>query len=204
VTAPVPAALKDQRLVVVDVEGNGQQPPEIVEIAALPIGPGSRGESVRSWLIHPLREITPLIARKVHGISNADVAGCPLWTDVAPEVEDVLTGRTLVAHHASVEYRILRAHLPAWRPPMVLDTLRLAKYIWPGLDGYGLNELIAHADLGTSVVAGQRHRAGYDAWCAWQLLCVLLAQSALDWARLVKVAGLPGFVSPSAPQGLLW
>lgn len=204
-TASIPAVLKGKRLVVVDVEGNGQRPPEIVEIAALPIDQGASANDMRSWLIRPQREITSLITGKVHGISNTDVANCPRWTDVASEIEDVLTDRTLVAHHASVEYRILRAHLPEWRPPVVLDTLRLAKHVWPGLDGYSLHKLVAHANLDTSATTGQqRHRAGYDAWCAWQLLHVLLDHSNLNWTGLVKVAGLPGFVSRSEPEGGLW
>jgi DNA polymerase III epsilon subunit-like protein len=204
-TTSIPEALRGKRLVVVDVEGNGQQPPEIIEIAALPVDGPVGGQDLRSWLICPRSEISPLVTRKVHGISNADVADCPPWTDVAGEILSLLTDRMLVAHNASVERRILSTHLPAWTPPMVLDTLRLAKYVWPGLGGYALDKLTAHADLDTSAVAGhQHHRAGYDAWCAWQLLCVLLEHSDLDWPSLVKAAALPGFVPPEEPAGGLW
>ena len=40
--------------VVVDVEGNGQQPPDLVELAAVPIVGGKIGEP-SSWLVRPER-----------------------------------------------------------------------------------------------------------------------------------------------------
>lgn len=58
---------------VVDVEGNGQQPPEIIEIAALPIDDGQLGPAT-TWLVKPRKPISPIVTRKVHGIRNADVA----------------------------------------------------------------------------------------------------------------------------------
>jgi DNA polymerase III epsilon subunit-like protein len=143
VTASLPAALTGQQLAVVDVEGNGQQPPEIIEIAVLPVDGEVSGEHLRLWLIRPERPINPMVTRKVHGISNEDVAHCPPWSAVATEVEPLLTERTLVAHNASVELNVLTAHLPAWKPPMVLDTLRLAKHVLPNLSGgYGLDNVV--------------------------------------------------------------
>src|SRR5437016_2155236 len=56
------------RYVVVDVEGNGRQPPDLVELATVPIADGVIGEPV-SWLVGPDTPITPL-ARKIHGITN--------------------------------------------------------------------------------------------------------------------------------------
>lgn len=199
----IPASLSGRPLAVVDVEGNGQQPPEIVEIAILPVDGAVTGADLRTWLVRPERPITSIV-RRIHGISNEDVAQRPPWSAVALEVEPLLVGRTLVAHSAGVEHRVLGAHLPNWKPPMVLDTLRLAKHVWPGLDGYGLDKLIAHADLDTSGIPEQRyHRAGYDTWCAWQLLCVLVEHSDLDWNGLVKVAALPGFETAD-DEGGLW
>jgi hypothetical protein len=55
--------------VVVDVDGNGQREPEIVEIAALaisgtsPVGPGA----LRTWLVRPQQPITPIVTRKATG-----------------------------------------------------------------------------------------------------------------------------------------
>ncbi|MGH4019756.1 MAG: 3'-5' exonuclease [Pseudonocardiaceae bacterium] len=208
-TRTIPAALTGQRLAVVDVEGNGGQPPEIVEIAVLTLNqPVCRGD-VSTWLVRPEHPITQLVTRKVHGISNADVADCPTWTQVADDVAGLLTDRALIAHNASLEHRVLGTHLPSWQPPMVLDTLRLAKQVWPGLPGYGLDRLIVHADLDVEDGAGQRHRADFDTWMTAGLLLVLVEESGLDWPGLVRVAGLPGFDQSAEPdepdeQGGLW
>lgn len=202
--SPVPA------LAVVDVEGNGQQPPEIVEIAVLPLAPDLDPTlaDLRTWLIRPARPITGLVTRKVHGISNDDVAHAPRWTEIATEIAAALAGRIVVAHNAAVERRVLRNHLPGWDPPMVLDTLRLAKAVWPDLPGgYGLDNLIAHRGLDTAAtdkntvdtepkigpIATQmrRHRAGYDTWMTAALLIALIGDSGLNWDHLAAAARLP-------------
>ena len=206
-TPELPTALHGKHLVVVDVEGNGQQPPEIIELAALPVDQDSGGAEadMRSWLIRPQKPITAMVTRKVHGIRDVDVADSPAWSDVAADIAALLADRTLVAHNASVEHRVLSAHLPEWQPPVVLDTLKLAKYVWLDLPGYGLDKLITHAGIDPGGFGGTgRHRAGYDAWCAWQLLLRLVEDGEMDWVGLVKVAALPGFATLNEPEGGLW
>jgi DNA polymerase III epsilon subunit-like protein len=207
-TIPLDAPLRGHRLAVVDVEGNGKNPPEIVEIAVLPVHDiqPNRGD-MQTWLIRPKAAISPIVTRKVHGIRNSDVADCPPWPAVAGDVEALLADRVIVAHNATVEHRVLAAHLPSWRPPLVLDTLRLAKHTWPHLERYGLDELLQHIelDLDTSESSEQRrHRASFDTWCAWGLLLVLADQSGLDWDGIVKVATLPNFAPPHEDGGGLW
>jgi exodeoxyribonuclease X len=201
-TTAVPVQLEGHDLMVVDVEGNGHNPPEVVEIAALPVNGTVVYTDMRSWLIRPQMPIAAMVTKTVHGISNLDVADCPSWSDVAAAVGQVLGGRVLVAHNAHVEYRVLSAHLPDWRPPIVLDTLRLAKHVWPGLPSYSLGKLVNHANLNMTAVSDQcRHRAGYDTWGTWQLLRALVGDSQLDCAGLVRVAALPGSVASAASQG---
>lgn len=203
----LPAALHGKRLIVVDVEGNGQRPSEIIEFAALPVDAGHGGAEadMRSWMVRPQKPITAMVTRKVHGIRDSDVADSPAWPEVAAEIAELLADRVLVAHNASVEHRVITAHLPCWQPPMVLDTLRLAKYVWLDLPGYGLDKLVAHAGIDPAGFAESGyHRAAYDTWCAWQLLLRLIEDGELDWVGLVKVAALPSFVSPDEPAGGLW
>ncbi len=189
----------------VDVEGNGQNPPEIIEISVLLVDGSTTPDALRSWLIWPQQPVTPIVTRKVHGISNADLADCPPWHEVAEEIGEALCGRVLFAHNANVERKALAAHLPDWNPPLILDTLRLAKKVWRGLDSYALDKLIERGQLDTSTVDGQgHHRAGYDTWAAWQLLCALITDGELDWAGLVAAAGLPEFVPKPEPEGGLW
>lgn len=202
----VPNALHGRDFAVVDVEGNGQTPPEIIEIAILAVsGETVDADSMRSWLVRPQRPITPIVTRKVHGITNADVADCPTWSEITDEVEAALAGRTLIAHNASLERRVLSEHMPNWKPPLVLDTLRLAKAVWPEVPGYSLDKLVAHAALDTGDVSEHgHHRAGWDTWAAWQLLVRLLADSGYDWDQTVQAAAPAEFVPPREPQGRLW
>jgi exodeoxyribonuclease X len=44
----------DLAYAVVDVEGNGQQPPDLVELAVVPVTGGVIGEPT-SWLVRPAR-----------------------------------------------------------------------------------------------------------------------------------------------------
>lgn len=214
-TLRLPPTLDGHEIVVLDVEGNGGQPPEIIELAMLPLTTerAATTADLRSWLIRPAHPIDPIVTRKVHGITDADVADSPPWTEVVDEITAAITGRVLVAHNASVERRVLGAHLPDWQPPLVLDTLRLAKTVWPDLTGgYGLDRLIAHADLTPPPAATpqrapdrssglrRRHRAGYDTWMTAALLIALLRDLLGDrevdgdpgWTRLTAAAAVPG------------
>ncbi|WP_242334215.1 hypothetical protein [Streptomyces formicae] len=48
------------RLLVVDVEGNGLNPPDLVEVAALPVHAGRPDTSTAgAWLVRPPRPVTP-------------------------------------------------------------------------------------------------------------------------------------------------
>src|SRR5438093_7754419 len=96
------------RFAVIDVEGNGQQPPEIVEIAIQPLDGLSVAAEPMVWLVRPERPIAPIVTRKVHGIRNVDVADSPTWEEIAPDVAAALADRIPVAHNARVEYDVLR------------------------------------------------------------------------------------------------
>ncbi|TQM06025.1 exodeoxyribonuclease X [Pseudonocardia kunmingensis] len=202
-TFPWRPSTPGQDVVVVDVEGNGQQPPEIIEIALLPLTSGgiATPAQLRTWLIQPENPINPVVTRKVHGIDDDDVAEAPRWGQVAGEIADELQGRVLVAHNAAVERRVLGAHLPDWRPPLVVDTQRLAKTAWPGLPGgYGLDNLITHAALDPPdttglpprVAAGMaRHRAPYDVWMTAALFAHLVTHAGLSPEQLLHAGRLP-------------
>ncbi len=120
-------------------------------------------------------------------------------------IKSVLADRILVAHNANLERRVIGDHLPGWAPPMVLDTLKLAKAVWPGLPGYSLDKLAIHAQINTTAITDHgHHRAGWDTWTAWQLLVRLVEESGLSWDGLVQAAAPAGFVPPREPEGQLW
>ncbi|WP_110945874.1 3'-5' exonuclease [Streptomyces avicenniae] len=189
------------RLMIVDVEGNGAAPPDLVEIAVLPLTGGvPHPATARAWLIRPPVPVTPF-ATRVHKLDNAHLADCPPWSAVAAEVGALLGTAWICAHNASVEYKTLRRHLPDWKPDGVLDTLRLSRATLPDAPGHNLDALIEHLDLDLSQAPGQRHRATFDAYAAARLL-LRLAENYPTWEGLAEAARLPGVPEPEAPPTL--
>jgi exodeoxyribonuclease X len=186
--------------VVVDVEGNGQQPPDLVELAVLPLVAGTIGEPT-SWLIRPNLPITPF-ARRIHGISNEQVADAPTFADIKTEVLAVLGKDALVAHNAHVDVGVLRRKLGGWECPEVFDTLRLARRLLPKLPSYKLGALVEHFSLGEGLPEGLTpHRATYDALIAARLF-VHLAQDHGIPRSLEELRNPPQEVPDAAEPGL--
>ncbi|MFD9563427.1 exonuclease domain-containing protein [Streptomyces sp. NPDC059994] len=185
-------------LFVVDVEGNGATPPDLVEVAAVSVQDGlPQPEATRSWLIKPPTPIPPRISR-IHGISNDMTAEAPAWSEVAEQVQELLDGAWICAHSATVEYSVLTRHMPSWKPAGVIDTLRLARATLAGHRGFSLDALITHTRISLDGVAGTRHRAGYDAH-ATALLLHNLAGHYGSWQDLAAKAVPPGMPGLSTP-----
>lgn len=169
-------AWTEHRYVVVDVEGNGCQPPDLVELAVVPIDRGIIGE-LATWLFQPEQPITPM-ARRIHGISNVMVKDAPVFASLATDVQACLDGAVFVAHNAGVDLGVLKRKLPGFVPDQVLDTLRLARRLLPDQPNHRLGSLVSELDLTRDLPSGLRpHRAGYDALVTARLF-VYLASSA--------------------------
>lgn len=172
--------------VVVDVEGNGHQPPDLVELAAVPIVGGVIGEPM-SWLVKPDAPIK-YFATRIHGLSSKDVADCPPFEAVKVDVLMALSHPAIVAHNAHVDVGVLQRKLTGWEPPEVFDTLKLARRLVPGMDSYRLGNLVEAFSLDEGLSEGlSPHRATYDALVAARLF-VLLATKA---ASLEELRGQP-------------
>lgn len=162
--------------VVVDVEGNGQQLPDLVELAAVPVVGGVIGEPL-SWLVKPGAPIKHF-ATRIHGLTNKDVADCPSFEAITGNVLAALDADALVAHNAHVDLGVLTRKLPGWETPEVFDTLKLARRLLPGLDSYRLGKLVEAYSLAEGLPDDLNpHRATYDALVAARLF-VLLATKA--------------------------
>jgi exodeoxyribonuclease X len=162
--------------VVVDVEGNGQQPPDLVELALVPVVGGVIGEPL-SWLVKPDAPIKHF-ATRVHGLTNKDVADCPSFEAVKVDVLMALLHTAIVAHNAHVDLGVLQRKLTGWEPPEVFDTLKLARRLLPGMSGYRLGNLVEEFKLAKGLPEDLNpHRATYDALVAARLF-VLLATKA--------------------------
>ncbi|MEV0774966.1 3'-5' exonuclease [Streptomyces sp. NPDC050428] len=184
-------------LLVVDVEGNGANPPDLVEVAALPVREGQPDTGTAgAWLTKPRHPVTPFAAR-VHGLTNERLENEPGWEEIADQVHTLLGTSWICAHNAHVDHRVLTAHIPAWRPAGVLDTLRLAKATHPGLPKYTLDALIEHLRPDLSAAPAHRHRATFDAYATAQLL-IAMADHYDTWDQLVAAAVPPGL--PGAPE----
>jgi exodeoxyribonuclease X len=172
--------------VVADVEGNGQQPPDLVELAIVPIVGGIVGEPL-SWLVKPAQPIK-FFATKIHGLTNQDVADAPSFAEIRGQVLHALNAPALVAHNAHVDTDVLRRELGEWDEPEVFDTLKLARRLMPGLGSYKLGALVDAFKLAEGLSEDlSPHRATYDALVAARLF-VLLATKA---GSLEELRGQP-------------
>jgi len=175
---------------VADVEGKGQQPPDLVELAIVPITAGSIGEPV-TWLVKPPRPITTF-ATRIHGISGKDVAGAPSFADIRPEVCTALAGRAVVAHNAHVDAGVLARELGGWEIPEVFDTLKLTRRLLPGQPSYKLGALVAALSLDNGVPRGLvPHRATYDVLVAARLFVWLATSHDGSPVTLEELRGQP-------------
>ncbi|HET7769646.1 MAG TPA: 3'-5' exonuclease [Chloroflexota bacterium] len=101
--------------VVIDTETTGLDPgAEAVQIAVLSLA----GETLMDTLVRPSGPI-PWGASRVHGITDADVAGAPTYAELHDELARVLSRRGVVAYNAAFDERILQqtAARHGLRPP---------------------------------------------------------------------------------------
>jgi len=143
--------------------------------------------------VRPPRPITAPVAR-IHRISNQAVAAAPPVGEVAAQIRAALDGRVVVGHHVGVDISVLSRELGGWRPTAVLDTLWLAKAVWPALRSYRLDALAEKAQLPSPPdAAGRRHRAGHDATLTAGLFLALTRAAdpagTLSAVRLLRLAG---------------
>jgi exodeoxyribonuclease X len=184
--------------VVVDVEGNGQQPPDLVELAAVPITGGVIGQPL-SWLVKPDTPITHF-ARKVHGITNDAVTEAPVFDAVKSDVLTALTADALIAHNAHIDVAVLQRKLGAWACPEIFDTIKLARRLLPGADSYKLGGLVEAFKLAENLPDGLiPHRATHDALVTARLFVRLATPSDTRPLTLEELRNKPGGDADDAP-----
>lgn len=90
----------ERPLAVLDIEATGlnARTDRIVEICIVKILPGGTQE-VHTYRVNPEVPI-PGEATAVHGITNADVAGCPTFEGIAPKLNDLLADCDLGGYNA--------------------------------------------------------------------------------------------------------
>lgn len=166
------------RFVVVDVEttgGSWARGHRLTEVACVPVEQGRCGEGFES-LVDPGRPIPPRI-QGLTGITDPMVAAAPAFEGIAQRVAHELRDRIFVAHNVHfdwgfVEQALLSATGEAPTPPL-LCTIRLGRFLVPGLRSYGLDSLTRHFGIRVH----RRHRAFGDALATARLLLHLLMEA---------------------------
>lgn len=117
-TRPVGSPAGTPRFVVLDVETTGLSASShrIVELALLTTDPSGRVLDEWSTRLNPQG---PVGATHIHGITDADVAHSPSFSDVLGELNQRLAGAAVVAHNARFDLAFLRAEYARarWRLP---------------------------------------------------------------------------------------
>ena len=174
-----------ERFWVIDVEGSGSSPPEIVELAMLQVDRLVLTENTRHWFVRPEHGIKPA-ATRIHGLTDDDVVGSPDIADIADDIITWIDDTAIVGHNVKIEVDILSRSLPDWKPSSAIDTLKLTKILKPGLASYGLANLGAEfglADEAANRTGAKHHSALYDATLAALLMIHLLSPLPADKRR---------------------
>lgn len=131
---------KGQRAVLFDTETTGLDPlngDRVLEVAALELLNDLPTGRHFHALIDPQRDI-PIEASRVHGFTAGDLAGKPLFADIAQPLWDFFADSPLIAHNAPFDFGFLdmefgRLGMPPLGRHRMIDSLALAKTRFPGM-----------------------------------------------------------------------
>jgi DNA polymerase III subunit epsilon len=122
------------REIIFDTETTGldNKSDRVIEIGAVElVNRFSTGRTFHVYINPQGRDIHP-DAQRVHGISAADLAGKPVFGDIAEDFSVFIEGAKLIAHNASFDIEFInnefaRIDLPPITNDRVIDTLQLAR-----------------------------------------------------------------------------
>ncbi len=133
-------------------------------------------------------------AAKVHGITTDMLRGAPAFTELWPQIRDLLRGAVVLGHNPATEKRFLKAFPGHGFGPWV-DTLALARQAAPDLQDHALSTLcealgITHqvSDLIRDAAHSRWHDALFDAAGSLQLLRTLVSALSMQRCTLQDIA----------------
>ena len=132
----------------------------VTEIGAVKVQYGDISETFSSF-VNPGMPI-PYRISILTGITDAMVADAPCFEELLPRFLDFVGGLPLVAHNARFDCSFLErtaGELGIDIPNPVVDTLKLARRVWPKLPSYKLTYLTDYHDI----LQESAHRAWCDA-----------------------------------------
>lgn len=129
-----------------------------------------------------------------HALLREEIAEAPTPQELWLQVRSRLTDFPLCAHNVGTEKKFTRAMAPMHQFGLWIDTLRIARKVWPGCSSYALDDLIVLLDLKPQIdelcVGKEAHDALYDAVASAKLLEHLLAQSGWGDTTVAELAAL--------------
>ncbi|MBM7572060.1 PolC-type DNA polymerase III [Aquibacillus albus] len=185
--------LQDATFVVFDVETTGLSAvyDTIIELAAFKVKNGEIIDRFESFANphHPLSQTTIDLT----GITDDMVENAPEVSEVLKDFHTWMGDAVLVAHNASFDMGFLNEGLKridmdkASNP--VIDTLELARYLFPDLKNHRLNTLCKALDIELT----QHHRAIYDAeatgYLLWKLVKLAVEKEIINHKQLNEHMG---------------
>ena len=175
----------DVRITVLDYESTGSlsgyaNEPWQIGMVSLKVGKVEAASMFESLLrVDANRPFNPHAPGR-HAALRTEISVAPTPQGLWPQVKLRLTGHPLCAHNVATEKKFLRAMAPMHPFGPWIDTLRIARKVWPGCPSYALGDLIALLGLKPRIDAlcsgKEAHDALYDAVASAMLLEHLLEQ----------------------------
>jgi DNA polymerase-3 subunit alpha (Gram-positive type) len=156
--------------VVLDIETTGFNPwkEDLLEIGAIKIQDGKTIAEFKT-LVRPGKLISEEI-QKLTGITPEMVQDAPLPDEVLAKFDQFIAGAVLVAHNAQFDVGFIKGkyqqYLGRNLESVYLDTLGLARAVWPSFKNFRLNTVAK--ELGIKLE--NHHRAVDDAVCAAEIM----------------------------------
>ena len=190
VTNPKDKKIDEEEFVVFDIETTGlnSHTNEIIEIGAVKIKAG-RIVDRYSQLINPGRPI-PYHITEITSITNEQVANEPKIDEIIGKFVDFIGDAVLVAHNAPFDMgfikRDIKKYLNIDLQSSVIDTLQMARDLFPDLKKYGLGDL--NKTLGLALE--KHHRAVDDSQATANMFIIFLdkyKEKGLEYMKDINV-----------------
>ncbi|XJZ26019.1 ATP-dependent DNA helicase DinG [Bacillota bacterium Lsc_1132] len=190
------------KFVVIDLETTGNLPKKgdrIIQFAAVVVENGKITGKFSS-LVNPNRAIPPFI-EELTGINDEMVQDAPVFAEIAPKIVHMLDEAYFVAHNvlfdlSFLQEELIQAGFNGFYGP-VLDTVEMARILYPTADGYKLTDLAEMANLQHD----RPHQADSDAEVTALLLLLMIERFfQIPRKTLMQLAQLSGGLKSDLDQ----
>ncbi|OEH93421.1 ATP-dependent DNA helicase DinG [Bacillus solimangrovi] len=165
----------NDRFVIVDVETTGNRPKNgdrIIQVGAVVVENGQITERFSSF-VNTNKKLTPFI-QELTKINEDMLVDAPQFDEIAPKLLSMLENSYFVAHNVPFDMSFLQEEFEnsGYRPfsGPCIDTVELARLLYPALDSYKLSQLAEIFKMQHS----NPHRADSDAEVTAKLLLMML------------------------------